>query len=522
MKKFKFLANILLISMLLSIFALPTAFALEDPAPGSNAVMLLDVASGAAVYAKNPDAKVAPASLTKIMTVLLAVESIERGETALTDMVTASPNVAADLEEDSSTSKIVPGEIFTLEQLLYCAMLASANDACNAIAEHISGNVPAFVLLMNARAAELGCVGTSFANPNGLPAPTHYTTAKDFSLISLEAISHPLFMEICNTKTATIPATNKSELRKLSNTNGLINKDSVPYPGYAYEFAAGVKTGHTDEAGYCLVSTAKKDGVSLLCVVMGGKAVSKGGTSMEFGSFTDSIKLYNWAFNNFSYRDILKSTELVAEIPVSMGSDADVVTVHPQAAIKALLPNDEDLGTYKQNVKIFSEDSGEKLIAPVGAGTVLGEITVERDGVIYGTTQLVASSSVDLSYSSFIKAQVLKTLKNPFVIIFILVVLALFALYIFTVVRYRRARKAQRQPQIPDVPKQNLPPKRQAAKVPAMAAAPAKPAELSFFTPDEEDEAPAESYEPEPEIQATQTDESKAEHDYFAEFFGKK
>ncbi|NLH01003.1 MAG: D-alanyl-D-alanine carboxypeptidase [Clostridiales bacterium] len=322
MKKLKFLSFILIFSVLAANVPLIYANALSNPPIQSKAVVLMDAATGNILFSKNGDEKVYPASTTKIMTVLLAVEAIEAGKAALSDKVTAGSNITADLSEDGSTSGIVPGETMTLENLLYCAMLSSANEACNIIADHIGGSMETFVGMMNSRAQELGCTGTHFANTHGLPNSNHYTTANDLAKIAREAYSHPLFMEICNTAEKTIPATNMSDERKLQNTNGLINKNSELYQGYYYEYAKGIKTGHTNDAGYCLVSSASKNDINLLCVVMGGQAIKKT-NSTQYTNFTDSIEVYNWAFENYSYRDILETTDLVKDIPVKMGKDAE-------------------------------------------------------------------------------------------------------------------------------------------------------------------------------------------------------
>ncbi|MEG1404628.1 MAG: D-alanyl-D-alanine carboxypeptidase family protein [Oscillospiraceae bacterium] len=532
MKKFKFLSLILMVSVIMSVFASPMAQAVSDPAPGANAVMLIDTATGNPLYVKNENAKVFPASTTKIMTVLLAVEAIEQGTVTPADAVTASDKITFDLISDGSSAGIVPGEVMSLENLMYCAMIASANEACNVIAEHVGGSIPSFVEKMNARAKELGCTGTNFTNTHGLPNDNHYTTAKDFSLIAAEAIKHPLLMQICNTVSKIIPATNKAAERNLSNTNGLINTNSTAYPGYFYEYAAGIKTGHTDGAGYCLISTATKNGVSLLAVVMGGKAVTKG-EKTDFGNFSDSIKLYNWAFENFSYRDIIKTTTLVEDVPVKMGSDADFVTVHPQGAVRVLLANDEDTEAFEQKITIFNEESGEELVAPITAGQVLGEITIERDGVVYGKSQLVASTSVDLSYARFIKTQILNTLKNPIVIIAIIVVLALLGAYIFLVIRYRRARKQHMQ----EVSRRRKLNERIADEAPkGRGPKPPEPRNvlLKYFEDDDKsaDNAEAQTTDSaeemdfgeinlDPEPTQNENVETQAERDYFTEFFSK-
>lgn len=516
MKKIKFLPLFLLLALALSGIMPMQAQALEQPTTNSDAIIIIDTATGTALYEKNADTKVYPASTTKIMTVLLAVEAVEMGEVSLSDYVTASENSDFDMIEDGSSAGIVPGESLTYESLMYCAMVSSANEACNIIAEHVSGSVSAFVERMNTRAKELGCNNTYFNNTHGLPDTAHYTTARDFSIIAQEAITHPLFMQIANTAKITIPATNKSPERYLSNTNGLINNDSISYPGYYYEGAAGIKTGHTDAAGYCLVSTATKNGMTLLCVVMGGKArVTESTTS--FDNFTDSITLYNWAFENWSYRDILKITELVQEVPVKMGSNASSVTVHPQKAVKALMPNDEDISSYEPKVTIYSTEDGKELMAPIEAGEILGEITIEKDGVVYGSSQLVASSSVDLSYGKYIAAKIGNTLKKPLVIIAIIVVLGLLGLYIYVVVRYQMDKKKKLQ----EAARGRMA-SRHVEKVETVAAhhgAARKARELPQEEIYPEDNRPDMGYG---DIDLNQPTETQAERDYFEEFFGKR
>jgi len=441
MKKYKFLSLILVVVLLSSNFISPSAYAVTQPNTASNDVLLIDTTTGSALYAKNADSKAYPASLTKVMTVLLAVESIEAGKVSLSDQVTASKDIEADLSDDGSTSGIKPGETMTLESLLYCAMLSSANEACNIIAEYIGGDIKTFVGLMNSKAQELGCTGTHFDNTHGLPDKNHYTTANDFAKISLEAVKHPLFMQICNTVSKTIPATNLAGERTITNTNGLINNNSDMYPGYYYQYAEGVKTGHTGDAGYCLVSTAVKDGTSLMCVVLAGKELPQANGKPKLSNFTDSIMLYDWAFQNYSYREILKTTDLIKEVPVKLGKNADFVTVHPESAIRALLPNDEDNSSFEQTITIYSEQKGESLVAPISVGQELGEISVSRDGVVYGTSKLVACSAVDLSYAQSLKAKLLNTLKKPLAIVFILLVLAFFGFYFYLVIRYKRSKR---------------------------------------------------------------------------------
>ena len=444
MKKCKIPSLILIFTLLLSVFA-PSAAALDNPTVDAYGAVLMSIDgdSETVLYAQNETDLVYPASLTKIMTVLLAVEAIEAGTVGLADPVTAMPGFNFDQIEGGSTVWMGLGEVMPLEDLLYCAMVASANEVCNVIAEYIGGSVAGFVEMMNQRAAELGCTNTHFANTHGLPHPDHYTTTWDFALIAREAVSHDLFMEVCNTVEITIPATNLAAERKLSNTNSLINPDNPLYPGdYLYDGAAGVKTGHTNDAGYCLVSTAERDGVRLLSVIMNAQAYQIDAGNWYYGHFADSTTLYDWAFENFSYQEIVKSTEIVADVPVAMGADTDAVSVRPSTSITAMLPNDVDMSAFTRSITIHSEQTGETLTAPVAAGQILGEITVSRDGVVYGSASLVASTGVEMSRAQYMKGQLAETLRLPAVIITFWLLVLLLTLYLLLVVRYRAKRRA--------------------------------------------------------------------------------
>lgn len=435
---------LLLAALTLSLFA-PTASAIADaPADNSHAVVLVAESGNneTVLFTKNADERVYPASLTKIMTVLLAVEAIENGSAKPTDMVTAQPGFDFDMIIGGSSVYMVTGETMSLENLLYCAMVASANEVCNVIGQYIGGSVENFVAMMNTRAAELGCTNTHFTNTHGLPDPNHYSTAWDFSRILREAATHELFMQVCNTVDYTVPDTNLASERHLENTNSLINPTNYLYPGdYGYEYARGVKTGHTSDAGYCLASTAEKDGVVLLCIVMNSQAYQLEDGTWFYGHFADSRALYEWGYENFSTQEILRSAEIVGELPVTMGADADSVPLRPSASLSALLPNDLDAAAFERTVTIFPE-AADGLTAPVSAGQPVGEVTVSYQGTIYGTAPLVTSTSVDMSRTQFMRNQLMDTLRQPAVVFTFWGLVLLFMLYLLLVVRYRAKRRA--------------------------------------------------------------------------------
>lgn len=436
MKKLKFLSVLLTLCILVGAVA-PSAHAIaEPPELKSAAIYLADMETGFVYYERQSHNKMYPASLTKVMTALLVVEAVERGDLSLEEEVTAQPGFDFDKDKEGSTANIVEGETMSVEDLLYCILLSSANEACNIIAAHLYGTIPAFVAKMNERAAELGCTGTHFANPHGLPNEDHYTTAYDLYLIARQAMQYELFVKICDSIEATVPATNKSGPRGLTNTNGLITSAS-DYKGYYYEPAVGVKTGFTKAAGHCLISTAKSRNINPICVIMGGTMTESINGALDYSNFSDSIKLYNYVFSNYTRMELVEGEAVLLDVPVKLGSNADIISLRAEETVTGVLPNDADLTQLQQTVTIYSEEEDMAVKAPFDEGTVLGEVSVSLNGVEYGKTYLVANRSVDLSYAAAMFDSLMSTLSNPVVrAIMILGILAIGA-YTFLATRYR-------------------------------------------------------------------------------------
>ena len=437
MKKIKILPFFISICLLLSLLA-PAACALDaPPLHSAKAVVLADMDSGRLLYELNKDEQRAPASLTKIMTALLAVEAVEDGRASLDEMVTAQADCLAGLNTDSSTSGIQPGEIISYRDLLYCAMVHSANEACNILAHRVAGSVSAFVDLMNRRAEELGCRDTHFADPNGLSNENHYTTAYELYLITREALRHPLFAEVCNTRGYDMAATNLSQARSFANSNALITADSEYGSGYVYPAASGVKTGFTQRAGYCLISTAEKDGVRLLAVVMGCDGWLNAGID-EYENFSDTISLYNWAFDGFSYREAVSSLSTVTRVQVEHAAETDAfVNLRPQSDVTLLLPKDLNLESIELSPMIYTE----RLVAPIEAGTVLGRAEILIGGESYGQVNLVNAVKVELSKKEFMTQRVHQTFSSPWIIFLIVLLLVIAIGYLTLVLRYRAQRR---------------------------------------------------------------------------------
>lgn len=434
MKKFRKITLFLALCMIFGLAA-PAAHALDEPSLVAKAVVLADVKSGRILYSKNMNDKVAPASLTKIMTALITVEAIESGEISMDDIITAQSDCRIGMDEESSTAGIVPGEKLSVQDLLYCAMLVSANEACNILGTQLSGSISAFVDRMNERAQLLGCTGTHFANTNGLTADDHYTTAYDFYLISREAIKHPLFMQICTTDYYEVPATDYCDLRKLNNSNALMSDGSIYGADYLYEGTAGVKTGYTRAAGYCLVSTCLRGDVDLLAVVMGSTGVLNSDRS-DYGNFVDSIALYDWAFGSFSYRTLL-GAEPVTEAEVALSKDGKKVVLKPAEEVRALLP--ADVADDEVNISTVIYD--DKLTAPIEAGTELGELEISVRGESFGRIKLVSANAIEISKGEYLKQRLHDTFSHGWFKALVIIVVIIALAYAILVIRYRRMRR---------------------------------------------------------------------------------
>ena len=343
MKIRRFIAVFLSALILCGVLTVPAA-ALEDPAIRAKAALLVEAETGTILYDKNIHDELSIASTTKIMSALLVFEAIDRGELRLDQQVTATATALRGLPEDGSTADIVEGETLTVEQLLYCMLVISANETCNILGETLCGSVDAFVTRMNQRAQELGCKNTHFANTTGLTQSGHYSSAYDLYLITREAMKHEDFMTMVNTKSYEIPPTNKTEEeRVLHSTNALISNWRLA--GYLYSGAQGIKTGSTDAAGRTLIS-----------VVLGAEKVEKeNGSGYIVESFTETARLFDWGFDNFAPQQVLDENELIQEVPVALSKQVSTVAVHPAESADAMLPKDLDVSALTRTVTLDNE-----------------------------------------------------------------------------------------------------------------------------------------------------------------------
>ena len=367
----------LFIYILITIFTMTgtVSFANETLNIYSDAVILIDSNSGKTLYSKNADKKVYPASTTKILTAILAIENIEN----LNETTTVSYNAISGIPSGYSSAYLSEGEEISLEYVLQAFLIHSANEAGNVLAEHVSGNIEDFVNLMNQKVTELGCKNTHFVNTNGIHDENHYTTAKDLAIIARYCMKNQTFRNIVSMKSCTIPKTNKSDERYYKNTNALINPSSE----YYLKDCIGIKTGYTSPAKNCLVSACNKDGLELIAVVLGAPTIKSG----ESTRYSDSIELYNYGYSNYASKKIASRGDAIYNVQIKNGTNET-------KNLDLILENDINalVNTNNENIS-YTINLNNHLSAPISANTVLGTITYSSEGIEY-TENLMASHDV--------------------------------------------------------------------------------------------------------------------------------
>ena len=363
-----------LISVLLCIIMMMTmsviAFAEEENAVTDNlsakSAILMEISSGQVLLSKNPDEKLPPASITKIMTLLLVMEAIDSGKITLEDTVTTSRNASS---KGGSQIWLKEGEQMTVHELIKATAVASANDASTALGEYIAGDEMTFVAMMNSRAAELGMVNTNFENCSGLDdtAENHYTTARDIAIMSCELMKHERIKEYT---TIWMDSLRNGET-ELVNTNRLVR---------FYEGTTGLKTGTTSKAGYCISATAQRNGMELVAVVLGSDNSNE--------RFEDAKTLLSWGFSNYEIYTPQVDLSLITDVSVLYGEQTSISPV-----ISKISPILIKKGTQKKiNQRI---DMCIDVEAPVEKGQTLGTVYFECDGKTLATCPLKSENKVE-------------------------------------------------------------------------------------------------------------------------------
>lgn len=388
----------------------------EGPEVASPAVILMEMNTGTILYEKNSSEQNYPASITKILTTLLALENSNMDE-----VVTFSDEAINNTEGSGIFRDY--GEQMTMEQCLYAIMLNSANECAYAVAEHVGGTVENFVDMMNARAAELGCHNTHFANPHGLFDENHYTTPYDMALIAQAAYENETFRIITGTARYTIPPTNKHE-----EETSLQNHNEMLYPfktlKYRYEYCTGGKTGYTDVARSTLVTYAEKDGMSLVCVVMHTESPNQ---------WTDSMALFDYAFDNFQLFNIADNE--------TKYDTSEAVTVGTLNNNKAFVDIDKDAKILLPKTTEFSDAVSEITYDEV-SDNVVGSISYTYAGHAVGKGNIVTTGIEVQGYvfdNQKEKAAVeeVSTVRiNPITILLVVLALGLLAVLLFLIKRF--------------------------------------------------------------------------------------
>ncbi len=402
----------------------PTSFSVS-----AESGILVSLDTGEVLFEKNIDKKVYPASITKIMTAIIILESEKYNPTAKIAMREDVDGYITGTGSAVSTLKV--GEEITELELVYMVLMSSAGDCAYLAALNYGETVENFVALMNKKAKELGLDGTSYGNPVGLHDEQTYTTVRDIRTLATYALKNETFVEVTAKSRYKVAATNMSGERTLSTTNFL--QDTTT--NYFYQYAKGIKTGFTDEAGRCLVSTASKDGYNYLCILM--KCPNDGGNREEF---IESRELYRWAFNDFEYKQVADTENPVCEVGVDLSFDTDYMPVYIKDGFVTILPKNADMST----VKIETHLDKKVVDAPIKKGDKLGSADVIYAEKIIGRVELVAGSSVE--GSGLLK--IVRAIKRFFVsdgmkIVYGIIALAI-VIFIIKVIRLNAGRGKKR------------------------------------------------------------------------------
>lgn len=357
----------LLLIIMAFCFTIVNVYAAEDYATGAKSAILIDSASGKVLFEKNADEKLAPASMTKLGSMLMIMEAIDNGNLKLDDKVTISEEAA---NMGGSQVFLEAGEVYTVHDLLKGVAIASGNDAVVALAEKVAGSQGEFVEMMNKRFKEIGAKNTNFVNAHGLDAEGHYSTARDMSIIAQELLKHEKILEYTSIYEEYLEK-NDGTKTWLVNTNKLVR---------FYNGVDGLKTGYTTTAGYCLTATAKKDNFRLISVVMGEE------TSENRSS--DTVKLLNYGFNTYKINTIKTQDEILGKVRVE-GGKKDYANIVLLEDATELLKNTDEVCEYKFNLKV------DKIKAPVKQGDIVGsaEIT-DQDGNIIDEVDVTVKEAV--------------------------------------------------------------------------------------------------------------------------------
>ena len=404
MKK-RFFIVILLIITLFNLYTLSFADS-TIPNPDfqiySSGSVLMDASTGKVLIQKDMNKQLYPASTTKILTAIIAIEKLD-----LSSTLTASRSAVMAIPSGYSNAGIKVGESLNVNDLLEMFLIHSANEVGYIFAEEISGNIENFANLMNQKATELGCINTHFTNPSGIHDINHYSTAYDMAIIARYCMKNETFRNIVNKKSCKFSATDLyPEERYFKNTNSLLD----PSNRYYYEYAIGIKTGFTTQAKNCLIASAQKNGIELIAVMLGAEATENG----QSGRYIDAKNLFDFGFENYEVKQFLQEGTKIAEIKIKNATkETQTLNLLAKTSLSATFESSFNISSLNPSIKIE-----ENITAPIAKDKILGKISYDIDGITY-ETDLIAENDV-------IKSNILETIIQILSAIIILILIAEF------------------------------------------------------------------------------------------------
>ena len=407
----------------------------------AESVLLMNTDNGQTLLKKNSDKRMNPASLTKIMTAIVVLEHY-KDKNIDEETITAKAGLFNEFKGiNISNADIRSGEVLTVRQLLYCIMLQSANEAANILADQVGGNTEGFAQIMNDTAKRIGANNTNFVNAHGLYNENHYTTAEDMAIISKHAMTLPGFMDIVSTSTYKIPQTNKHEPRTLTTT--VLLQDKTRGAQYYKPYVKGIKTGTLPEAGRCVVTTATKNGVNYLLVVLNAPLSTT--ASPQNKSFTDTINIYEWAFKNLNSLKVADKNEAITEMPLKLASGKDFLLVYPKDDFLVSVPDGANESAIK---KVF--EMPEIIKAPIEQGQIIGKCEFVLFDEVVGSVELIANEKIEVSYPLLIMDTIKRGFSSVWAKIVLGIVVVFAGVYLFSMVKanQNKERKIKRSKKI--------------------------------------------------------------------------
>lgn len=399
----------------------------------SDSILMVNLDSDTVVFEKDADSKRYPASLTKIMTYIIVAENVKDFDNTRVEVKQEILDELLNTGSSLSGLEYHVGDKMTVTDLLYCLMVASGNDAALVLADYVGGgNVNAFVELMNNKAAELGCKQTHFVNPHGLHDDNHYTTARDMYIITSYAMTMPKFTEV--TSTATYYC--EGDDYPIVTTNYMI--DANRGGEYYYMYATGVKTGTTDEAGRCLVSTALYDGYSYMVVSLHSPYDYENDVT-DYYTMIESADLYRWAFTQLQFMPVVSKETPVCDQKINYAWDMEKIKLVPEADVNIIMPSD----ATGEDIRI-EPDSVEVIDAPINEGDFVCTGTVYYNDQEITKVNLVSSETVQRSQILFVVSLIKNIVTSSWFLIAIIFIIVLLIVYIIISSIFNRKKRNKR------------------------------------------------------------------------------